>query len=110
MKMLTRKGFREWLEGKKPGEHVAPRDWRGKNCPIANFIRTDEENLEVFAWGVFPRGLKEYPKGKCIPLPKWAEKFVNAVDKYGYGKNSEYRKCARLITARRALKILSSIK
>ena len=83
---LTRKGFREWLEG-KPGK-----EWTGwsnnpNHCPIATYLRyMGMDNPDV--------GARRFgPSSKQTPW--WARQFIFTIDKRG-GE----------ITARQALAVL----
>lgn len=90
---LTRKNFEAWLKGKRPRQIVG-RSMASTYCPLANFTG---KSVHVGMAGqcVLRDKLKQSALG-----PKWAAKFIRAVD------HSPYRQ----ITASRALKILEGIK
>lgn len=93
---ITKKGFEAWLKQHKLRDCVGTgrhSDW----CPIASYLGADGDTYAT----VHSKIYKVYVDGKFVTrrLSSWAQKFVNRVDKGGYGP----------VTAKRALKIFSEV-
>jgi len=90
---LTRKGFREWLEGKVGNTVVGHSCARGE-CPIATYLRhAGMEDAGVTAATYGPM-FDEYGGSETTPV--WAVSFIDKIDKG----------ISRYITARQALAVL----
>ena len=86
---LTRKGFREWLEGKL-GETIVGYTRSSGWCPIAHYLRQAGVESPLVGENMFRVSL-----GKKKPLPPWAILFVAKIDATPFN-----------ITARKALTVL----
>lgn len=98
---LTRKGFREWLEG-KPGEEVVGYGCQPHNCPLARHLRDlgmKEPSVGVSNITALGGAVYEYAALNKIstPAPAWAQRLLNGLDKFG---------SSAPITARQALAVL----
>lgn len=107
-KQLTKTNFRKWLESYSPKSKVAPAEYDFFTCPLANFVKTfDNDIIKVYVTGYDIGILKilsinesQYKK-YVILAPKWAKKFVSHVD------SISHRKCS--VSAKQALFILNKL-
>ena len=87
---LTRTGFVAWLKSKHPRTRVGQSYSGILACPLAKFTGVAIGGLGSY----FPRGL-----GTPVPLPRWANNFVKAVDAVQGNETPQ-------ITAKQALALL----
>ena len=86
---LTRKGFREWLEG-KPGEEVVGTARSDLRCPLAFYLSDTFQQHSKVGYGRIIVGTH------CTRrLSRWVERFICKIDKV-----------PNPITARQALAVL----
>ena len=87
---LTRKGFREWLEGKPGKVRVGWAD-HSRCCPIANYLHDLGMEIPEVTGTFGPRW------GSRKPLPKWTIQFISKIDR---------APAMSQVTARQALAVL----
>lgn len=101
MRLLTKKAFKEWLHQHDPDHVVGYRSYP-ESCPIAFFLRglPDVFSADVSRKDYYITTLDDDEDEIGYETPKWAEKFILAIDR---GPN---RKIRDEVTAEEALKAL----
>ena len=89
---LTKKGFKEWLEGKDPSE-IAGISVNSTSCPLAVYLQNETGHLWEVERDHYHDAITSHD------LPRWAQQFVVNVDDFTLGEPGK-------VSARDSLELL----